>query len=160
GKGRRSAHAALVERAPQRDRGRRQRRADIHRGWPAMIEGLAPGERVLWEGRPQGIRGFLRSFDLFIIGFAAFAALFFVTAIAGSASSRQLPPAPSEVASVALFPFIAVGLMFLLPRVIMVTRESNGASYVVTDRRVILRTGRRRVELDLRTLPYLELGRS
>jgi len=30
----------------------------------------------------------------------------------------------------------------------------------VTDRRVILSTARRRVELDLRTLPYLELDRS
>src|SRR5207248_5071470 len=119
GEGRRSAHAALVERASERDRGRGQRRADIRRGRCVMIDGLAPGERVLWQGRPQGIRGFLRSFDLFIIGFAAFAALFFVTAVAGSTSSRRLPPAPSEVASVALFPFIAVGLMFLLPRVIM-----------------------------------------
>jgi hypothetical protein len=123
-----------------------------------MTTTLAAGEKLIWEGRPRGLRGFFRSMDVFLLGFAAFAAFFFVTSLA--ASARQTPRAPSDYVVVALFPFIAFGLFLFLPRLIGVWREASGASYALTDRRIIIEGRGRRVEFDLRTLPHLELERS
>ena len=123
-----------------------------------MMDGLASGERLIWEGRPSGLRGFFRAVDLFFLAFAAFAALFFVTLLA---STTRLPqPNPSEFLFVGLLPFVFFGLFLFLPRLISVWREASGASYALTDRRIVLQSRGRRVELDLRTLPYLELERS
>lgn len=122
-----------------------------------MTLGLAPGEKLLWEGRPMGLRGFFRAMDLFLIAFAAFAALFFVSSLA---SSRQPQRDPSQFIVVGLFPFIVFGLFLFLPRFISIWREASGASYALTDRRIILKSRGRRVELDLRTLQHLELERS
>ena len=123
-----------------------------------MNEGLEPGERLIWEGRPNGLRGFFRGLDLFFVAFASFGALFFVSSLASRA--RQSPRDPSEYIVAALFPFIVFGLFLFLPRFISVWREASGASYALTDRRILLRSRGRRVDLDLRTLPYLELERS
>ena len=125
-----------------------------------MSEGLAlsAGERMLWEGRPHGIRGFLRPMDLFLIAFALFAALFFVTAIIGTA--RQRAPDPSGVFVAGLFPLIFFGLFFFGPRFLSMWRESRGGQYIVTSRRIVIRNRGREIELDLTNLPYLELERS
>jgi hypothetical protein len=113
---------------------------------------ISPGERLLWEGRPRGIRGFIRPMDLFFLVFTLFIGLSF-----GSAVAAQ-PDAPRGLLFV--FPVVFFGLLFVVPRLISILRESGGASYVVTDRRVVIRTRGRLVELDLANLPYLELERS
>jgi len=59
-----------------------------------------------------------------------------------------------------LFPVVVFGLLFAGPRLIGILRESAGVSYVVTDRRILVRNRGRLVELDLANLPYLELERS
>jgi hypothetical protein len=112
----------------------------------------ASGERVLWEGRPRGIRGFIRPMDVFFFVFTLLIGLSFATAVAATPnSSRGL----FFVLPIALF-----GLLFVAPRLISIVRESGGASYVVTDRRIVIRNRGRLVELDLANLPYLELERS
>jgi len=120
---------------------------------------VAPGERLLWKGNPRGIRGFLRPMDLFLLAFAAFAALFFVTGIAASAAARSRS-GPGDFLVVALFPFVFFAIFFFGPRLFSIWREASGAEYMLTDRRVVIRTRRREVELDLMTLPYLELESS
>jgi hypothetical protein len=59
-----------------------------------------------------------------------------------------------------LFPVVFFALLFVGPRLISILRESSGVSYVVTDRRIVIRNRGRLVELDLASLPYLELERS
>jgi len=123
-----------------------------------VIEDLAHDEHVLWEGRPHGLRGFLRSIDFFLLAFPTLGAIFFVTALANTSRQRRVDP--TEFVWIALFPFVAVGVFFFMPRLVSIWREARGASYVITDRRVVIRSRRRRIDLDLRTLPYLELDRS
>lgn len=116
---------------------------------------IAPGERLLWEGKPQRLRGFLRPMDLFLLVFVLFAGLVFLTAATGT-SSRDAP-AP---AFLFFFPFIFFGLFLIGPRILTLIRESSGAGYAVTERRILIRNRGRLVELDLATLPYLEMERS
>jgi len=123
-----------------------------------VIDDLAAGELMIWEGRPQRLRGFLRAFDLFWIVFAALGALFFVTSLA--ASSRGTERDPGTYVVFAMFPFVVFGVFIFAPRLASIWREARGASYALTDKRIILRTRGRRIDLDLRTLPYLELERS
>jgi hypothetical protein len=112
----------------------------------------SPGERVLWEGRPSGIRGFIRPMDLFFLVFTLLIGLSFgTTAAATPNASRGL---------FFILPVLFFGLLFIGPRVLSILRESAGAFYLVTDRRIVIRTRRRLVELDLSNLPYLELERS
>jgi hypothetical protein len=110
------------------------------------------GERVLWEGRPRGIRGFIRPTDVFFLLFTLLIGTLFGTA---AASSRN-----GAGGLLFLFPVIVFGLLFIGPRLISILRESAGVSYVVTDRRIVIRNRGRLVELDLANLPYLELERS
>ena len=112
----------------------------------------APGERVLWEGRPRGIRGFVRPMDLFFLAFALFIGFAFASAAVAT------PSGSSGVFF--LVPLVFFGLLFVVPRLVGILRESAGASYVLTDRRIVIRNRRRIVELDLANLPYLELERS
>ena len=116
---------------------------------------ISPGERVLWEGRPQRLRGFLRSMDVFLLIFVLFIGLFFSTAVAGSATRDASPPSLFF-----LLPFIFFGVFLFGPRILSVIRESSGARYAVTDRRILIRNRGRLVELDLATLPYLEMDQS
>jgi hypothetical protein len=116
---------------------------------------ISPGERVLWEGKPERLRGFLRPMDLFLLIFVLFAGLFFLGVATGT--SRPGAPAP---AFLFFFPFIFFGVFLIGPRILSVIRESSGARYAVTDRRILIRNRGRLVELDLATLPYLEMERS
>lgn len=114
----------------------------------------APGERVLWEGRPLGVRGFIRPFDIFLFGFTLLLGLLFGT----TAAAR--PNAPGSPSLLFVLPIFFFGLLVVVPRVIGILRESAGASYVVTDRRIVIRNRGRLIELDLANLPHLELERS
>jgi hypothetical protein len=116
---------------------------------------MSPGERVLWEGRPRRLRGFLRPMDLFLLVFMFVTGLFFVAAAAGTTTPGAPPPL-----FLFFFPFIFFGVFLFGPRVITLIREASGASYAVTDRRILIRNRGRFVELDLATLPYLEMESS
>ena len=115
---------------------------------------ISPGERMLWEGKPQRLRGFLRPMDAFLLVFILFMGLFFAAAAAPS-STRD-----GSLPFLFLLPFIFFGFFLVGPRILSVIRESSGARYAVTDRRILIRTRSRLVELDLATLPYLEMERS
>lgn len=119
-----------------------------------MKEGLAlsADERVLWEGRPLRVRGFVRPMDVFFLLFTLLIGLLFGST-AAAASNR-----PEGL--LFLFPVVFFALLFVGPRLISILRESAGVSYVVTDRRIVIRNRGRLVELDLANLPYLELERS
>ena len=71
---------------------------------------ISPGERMLWEEKPQRLRGFLRSMDVFLLIFILFIGLFFATATAGSATRDASPPLLFF-----FFPFIFFGF-FLFGR--------------------------------------------
>ena len=114
-------------------------------------------ETVIWEGVPRGLRGFLRPMDLFLAIFAAFAAILFIGAI-GSAGRGGV--GWSSVVVAGLFPFIFFGGFFFAPRAFSIWRDASATRYTLTDKRIVIETRGRRVELDLRTLPYLELERS
>lgn len=93
--------------------------------------------------------------DIFLVVFVLITGLFFVTATAGSATPGAPPPF-----FLFSFPFIFFGLFLFGPRLFGLFRESSGATYAVTDRRILIRNRGRFVELDLETLPYLEMERS
>ena len=93
--------------------------------------------------------------DLFLVVVVFITGLFFVAATAGSTT----PGAPAPF-FLFFFPFIFFGLFLFGPRLFGVFRESSGATYAVTDRRILIRNRGRFVELDLATLPYLEMERS
>jgi hypothetical protein len=110
---------------------------------------------MTFEAAP-GIRGFIRPMDLL---FAIFAGLMGVFCLTGTAASRPPGEAPATLL-IFLFPGILFGVLFLLPRLISIWRESAGARYTVTDRRIVIRNRSRLAALDLGNLPYLELDRS
>ena len=113
---------------------------------------ISPGERVLWEGRPRAIRAFIRPMDVFFLLFTLLIGTLFGTTAAASRSG------PGGL--LFFFPVIVFGLLFIGPRLVSILRESGGVSYLVTDRRIVIRNRGRLVELDLSNLPYLELERS
>jgi hypothetical protein len=115
---------------------------------------IPPGERMLWEGKPERLRGFLRTMDVVLLVFVLFLGFSFASAIAASGSRAGSTPL------LFYFPIIFFSFFLFGPRILSVFRESSGARYAVTDRRILLRTRRRLVELDLATLPYLELEQS
>ena len=116
---------------------------------------VAPGERIIWEGRPERLRGFLRTIDVFILLMAIVFGLFVAATISAAGRSD-----PSGIFVGALFPLVVFCLLFLAPRLIDITRERGRTRYVLSDRRVVIRRGRREIELPLSTLSYLELDDS
>ena len=97
--------------------------------------GLLSGEHLLWTGRPDprvlftAADGFLVPFSLLWCGFAIF---WFV----GASRSAGL-----GFASFGLV-FVAVGLYFVLGRFIYKAHRKRVTAYAVTDRRVLVATGR------------------
>ena len=115
---------------------------------------LLPGERVLWEGRPDR-RAFMFSGSLLLIPFTvlwcAFAIFWEVGVIAGGAPPRFVLWG---------VPFVLVGLYMVAGRFFVAAREANRTWYAVTDRRVMIERGAfrsRYTELDLVSLPAPEL---
>src|SRR5204862_111985 len=107
------------------------------------------GERVLWQGRPHGIRGFIRPMDIFFLLFTLLIGFLFGSTAAATPNAGLF----------FLFPVVVFGLLFAGPRLIGILRESAGVSYIVTDRRSLVRNRGRRVELDIANLPHLEHAR-
>lgn len=111
---------------PEPEQGLVRRNGDIHSG-----RLLAPGETLLWEGRPSGLGIAIRAFPLPIVAayFAVLAGLDLVEAQAGRATlSAAAMPLATGLATIA----ILFGLAAIVART---TR------YLVTTERVILRYG-------------------
>src|SRR5206468_12781217 len=94
--------ARVIERAPQCDRGRGKRRAHLRDRWRTrrrtrakrraerrMSFEVAAGERIIWEGKPERFRGFIRTIDVFIFLMAIVFGFFVVASI--SAAGRSDP---------------------------------------------------------------------
>jgi hypothetical protein len=116
---------------------------------------LEPGEQILWEGRPLRLaytfRGspFVFVFSLLWLGFALF--------WEGSVLSFRSAP-PFFVAWGAMF--VLFGLYAAVGRFWVAAREADRTVYMVTNQRVIIRTGafrERTVELSLGSLPQPQL---
>ncbi|HEV8655390.1 MAG TPA: PH domain-containing protein [Candidatus Limnocylindria bacterium] len=114
---------------------------------------LLPGERVLWEGRPDLLRFVFNPMYVFFFVFFAVWLLGFSSVI-GSRS----PNAPSPLFF--LFPALFFGVFFFGPMLISGWLEGSRTTYVLTDRRVLIRGFRRRAEIDLASLQLVELQRS
>jgi hypothetical protein len=115
---------------------------------------LETGETVLWEGRPDLVRFSLNPMLIFSL---VFMSLFFGTFAATftQPTGRGAPP-PIFI----FFPFIFFAVFFLVPMLVNGIVEGSRTRYVVTDRRILIAGWRRRAEIDLATLQYLELRRS
>jgi hypothetical protein len=120
---------------------------------------LLPGERLLWEGRPDvnafSLRGawFLVPFSILWGGFA----LFWEASVLTS-------PAPGFFALWGI-PFVLAGLYLIFGRIPVARREARRTRYAITDRRLLLLRGpfgQQVTEIDLKDVPppQLERGRS
>jgi hypothetical protein len=115
---------------------------------------LAPGELVLWSGRPR--RGLtLEATDAFMIPFsllwAGFAVFWEVSALAGDAPVFFL---------IWGIPFLAVGAYITVGRFFWDARQRARTHYALTDRRALVISGGRRhlvSSTDLRHLGTLEV---
>jgi hypothetical protein len=116
---------------------------------------LEPGERILWEGRPlrlpYAFRGspFVFVFSLVWLGFALF----------WEGGVLSILNAPPFFAVWGAF-FVATGLYIAVGRYWVALREADRTWYLVTDRRVAIRTGAfgpRTIELSLGSLPEPQL---
>lgn len=118
---------------------------------------LMPGERVLWQGKPE-VRPFVMRGAWFIIPFSllwgGFAIAWEVSAILGRGGLFF-----------ALWgiPFVLLGLYMIFGRLFVAKREAERTRYAITDRRVLVLGGafsRSLVELDLDRLPGAQLDES
>ncbi|HJP88218.1 MAG TPA: PH domain-containing protein [Candidatus Limnocylindrales bacterium] len=116
---------------------------------------LLPGERVLWEGRPDvwgfSMRGawYAIPFSLLWGGFAIFWEIGVLTSNA------------PFFFSIWGIPFVLLGLYMIFGRIWVARREARNTRYAITDRRVLIRSGAFRptlVSLELDTLPGTELS--
>ncbi len=115
---------------------------------------LRPGERVLWQGRPEvmaySLRGawYLVPFSLLWGGFAI---VWEISAVRSGASLFF---------SLWGLPFVAIGLYLIFGRILVARREARRTLYGVTDQRVIILAGafsRRTTEMALGDLPPAQL---
>lgn len=101
---------------------------------PALRAELAPGERVLWEGRPDAHRWlfvqdwYLVPFSLMWGGFS----IFWEASALSSPSSRSTVIFPLWGV-----PFVLIGLYLMVGRFFARHRIRKATSYAVTDQRVI-----------------------
>jgi hypothetical protein len=115
---------------------------------------LRPGERVLWEGRPDvraySLRGawYLIPFSLLWGGFAIFWEATALTSRAGLFFTLWG------------IPFVLFGLYLIFGRLLVARREAMRTVYAVTDRRILIESGAFRprfAEIDLRDMPGSQL---
>ena len=109
---------------------------------------LAPGETVLWRGRPE--KGHLLNagdivmipFSIFWCGFAVF---WFITAL--------------EAGLFALFgiPFVCVGLYMTIGRFFHIAYRRKRTAYVITTGKIIRKVGNRIDMLDAKTMPAIHV---
>lgn len=134
---------------------------------PAGWEGiLAPGERILWQGRPLARPDWpalLRAQVLFGLVFAGFA-LFWIAQAWRMADGSPAPGALRGLFPLFGLPFLVVGLNLALGPALRPWLAARGTWYTLTDRNAYIATrrpGRRsltRHPLTARMLPALEDG--
>ena len=96
---------------------------------------LAPGEQVVWSGRPrQGI--VVRGSDAFAIPFSVLWAGFAVFWLVSAASTGA--PLPFVLFGV---PFVLVGVYIVVGRFFVEARQRQNTFYAVTPQRVIISSG-------------------
>ncbi len=111
---------------------------------------LAPGETILWRGRPE--RGHLfTGQDVFMIPFSilwcGFAIFWFVTALINA-------PFPFALFGV---PFVCVGLYITVGRFFHTASLRKNTAYVITNAKIIRKRGKRIDMLDARTMPAIHV---
>jgi hypothetical protein len=119
--------------------------ATITPGRSSPIDGLlSPGEKVLWSGQPPRNLLMLNVGDLFLVPFflfwTGFACFWEAMAITGFLSD---PASPAICMPLFGLPFVAIGLFMLGGRFagdVLVRRSTH---YALTDRRVMIASGRR-----------------
>ena len=116
---------------------------------------LEPGERILWEGRPDKRRFVLGPENLYLIPFSVmwggFAIFWEASVLAGGA------PFFFWLWGI---PFVLVGVYLIAGRFVVAAAQADRTHYAVTDKRVLIASGFLSTtlqELDLRTLPFLQL---
>lgn len=101
---------------------------------PALTAELVPGERVLWEGRPDA-RRWLSPQDWYLVPFSLMwggFAIFWEASVLASPSARS-----SVIFPLWGVPFVLIGLYLIVGRFFVRHRIREATSYAVTDRRVI-----------------------
>jgi hypothetical protein len=124
---------------------------------------LEPGERLLWVGRPrQGF--FLRGSDAFYIPFSIVwggFALFWETMVLTSlVRARGAAGVIGVVFALFGIPFVLVGLHMMFGRFVLDARERGSTYYGVSDRRILIvsgRVSRNLASIELPRLPPLQL---
>lgn len=124
---------------------------------------LAPGERLLWSGRPrQGL--VFRSIDILMIPFSLIWAIIPVTIVLSGFGERTslLNEAKPAMLGVAIIPivFCLIAVYLLFGRFVADWYYRSGVTYGITDRRAIIRETRliRRIQsIDLGALRGLRL---
>lgn len=105
---------------------------------------LAPGETVVWAGRPDPSRTALAALPiyLFAIPWTAISLVFFVSAVAGSTGLAEIGGVKGWAGlAFVLFstPFVLIGLA-LMTAPLWAWREAARGGFLVTDRRVVKMT--------------------
>lgn len=111
---------------------------------------LAPGEAILWRGKPE--KGHLLSGqDVILIPFSllwcGFAIFWFVTALMHT-------PLPFALFGV---PFVCVGLYITVGRFFHIASVRKNTAYVITTQKVIRRRGNKIDMLDTKTMPAIHV---
>lgn len=138
---------------------------DVPEGWEGI---LAPGERILWQGRPDaapdwGLLVDVRSlFGLFFTGFALFWIAMASSMLWGDGGSGGPPLFFRLLFPLFGVPFVLVGLGVIFAPLTADLAHRRGAFYTLTDRAAFIATERRglrkldRYPLDETFRPVLE----
>lgn len=111
---------------------------------------LAPGEAILWRGKPEPGHHFsgqdviMIPFSIFWCGFAIF---WFVTAL-------QNAPFPFAMFGI---PFVCVGLYITFGRFVHTSWLRRHSAYVITTHKVIRKRGSKIDMLDAKTMPSIHV---
>ena len=108
---------------------------------------LAPGERLLWAGRPQAWKLFVPG-DWYLVPFSIFFGLFSVIPFAvefgrlvSGAQDHGSPPFVSIFTLVIVGLFAVIGFYLMIGRLIVKVITKKRTRYAVTDRRVLVLSG-------------------
>ena len=111
---------------------------------------LAPGETILWRGKPE--KGHLLSGkDVLLIPFGIFYCGF---AIFWTVSALTVAPLPFAMFGV---PFICVGLYITIGRSIHTASVRKRTVYVITNQKILRRRGNKIDMLDAKTMPAIHV---
>lgn len=111
---------------------------------------LAPGETILWRGKPQGGHLFSGQ-DVFFIPFSI---LWCGFAIFWTVTAFMHTPFPFALFGI---PFVCVGLYITVGRFFHRAHMNKNTAYVITDQKIIRRRGKKIDMLDAKTMPAVHI---